>query len=225
MLTNEMKDILEAAKKAGWVLEPDAKRLFAQAGLNVPVYKVAQTKKTAIQMAAEVGFPVVVKVVSPQVLHKSDVGGVKVGLTNLQEIEDAFDAFSQFEGFEGMLIEEMASGVELIIGGKIDDQFGPVVLLGIGGTSVEIYQDTAIRMAPLKEQDARAMIENLQGKSLLRGYRGADPINETRLCEILVSFSHLLMEMGDHLDSIDLNPVMCTKDRCVIADARIILTQ
>jgi len=223
MLTNEIKNILESSQKEGWVLEPDAKKIFAQSGMDVPNFRVATTEEEAVAMASEIGYPVVAKIVSPKALHKSDVGGVKVGLKNEQEIKETFTAFSQFEGFTGLLIEEVVSGVEMIFGAKIDGQFGPVVLLGIGGTSVEIYQDTAIRMAPLRDVDGPSMIESLKAKKLLRGYRGADPIDEDRLCQMLSAFSTLVVDMADSIESIDLNPVMCTTDRCVIADARIIL--
>jgi acyl-CoA synthetase (NDP forming) len=122
-----------------------------------------------------------------------------------------------------MLVEEILTGMELIIGAKIDFQFGPIVILGIGGTAVEIYQDTSIRMAPLTPKDVLSMIKNLKAHRLIEGYRGSEPVNLNKLTEIVVTFSDLLMELEDVVESIDLNPVMCSSKKCIVADARIML--
>ena len=118
----------------------------------------------------------------------------------------------------------MLSGHELIVGAKIDYQFGPVILLGIGGTGVEIYQDTVIRMAPLRERDVPAMLGCLRGGRLLTSHRGLPGVSIPRLTEMMLRFSALVMDLGDRIESIDLNPVFCSAERCVVADARIILT-
>jgi acyl-CoA synthetase (NDP forming) len=119
----------------------------------------------------------------------------------------------------------MAGGIELIVGAKIDDQFGPVILMGLGGTGVEIYQDVAIRMAPLVQPDVKSMIDSLKGRRLLDGYRGADAVDRTKLTRTLLNFSKLVMEIQDQIESIDLNPVLCSAQACVVADARIILNK
>jgi len=225
MVTNEMKDILSASAPWGWVLEPDAKRLFSLAGFDVPRYGLAGTPDEAASLAAGIGFPVVAKVVSPKVLHKSEVKGVVVGIDSDEKLFGAFNRLSKIEGFTGMLVEEMvAGGLELIIGAKTDQQFGPMVLLGIGGVGVEIYRDTSLRMAPLDEKDAVSMVKSLKAHKLLEGYRGSDPIAMDVLVQTLKRFSELIMDLEGLIDSIDLNPVMCTASRCIIADARIILT-
>jgi acetate---CoA ligase (ADP-forming) subunit beta len=223
MLNKEIISIIENFKNLGWVLEPEAKRLFSAAGLSVPEYVWARTPDEAVEFAHQTGYPVVAKVVSPAVIHKSDVGGVIVGINSDGELGKAFNAFKALDGFDGMLVEEMVSGRELIIGAKIDYQFGPVVLLGIGGTGVEVYQDVTMRMTPITGKDVTSMIESLKGKGLITGFRGSEPVNIKGLTDMITGFSSLVTDLEDQIQSIDLNPVICSGKRCVIADARIIL--
>jgi hypothetical protein len=122
-----------------------------------------------------------------------------------------------------MLVEEMVSGLELIVGAKNDYQFGPVILFGMGGVLVEIYRDIVLRMAPLSQGDIDSMMRCLKARRLLEGYRGSNPINFKELKELLVNFSNLVMDLENFFESIDLNPVICSIDRCVVADARILL--
>jgi hypothetical protein len=179
----------------------------------------------AIQFAEETGYPVVAKVVSPKVVHKSDKNGVEIGIDHEGKLKDTFRRFSQIDGFAGMLVEEMISGTELIVGAKIDDQFGPIVLMGVGGTGVEIYKDVALRMAPLVPKDIESMIGCLKARRLLEGFRGSKPVNRRELDRLLMTFSDLVMDLEGFIDSIDLNPVICSPTRCVVADARIMLRQ
>jgi acyl-CoA synthetase (NDP forming) len=223
MLNQEIVNILVHSSKHGWVLEPDAKHIFKLFGLDVPNYALAKTLEDAIGFAHELRYPVVGKVVSPEVVHKSDVGGVALGIDNDRTLTETFERFSSLSGFHGMLVEESLSGFELIVGAKIDHQFGPVVLLGIGGTGVEIYRDTALRMVPLRPQDVSSMVKGLKGHQLLEGYRGAAPVDLQQLTHMLMAFSELVMQIEPYIESIDLNPVMCTADRCVVADARMML--
>jgi acyl-CoA synthetase (NDP forming) len=207
----------------GWVLEPEAKRLLSLTGISVPRFAWPKTPEEAVAAAESIHYPLVAKIVSPEIVHKSDAGGVTVGIQNDAELIEVFNRYSQFKGFAGVLIEEMVAGFELILGAKIDYQFGPVVLLGIGGTSVEVYQDTAIRMAPLSASDAREMIDGLKGSKLLKGYRGAEAVDISQLADLMIGFSKLVMDLEDLIESIDLNPVKCTGQYCVVADARIML--
>jgi len=117
----------------------------------------------------------------------------------------------------------MVEGIELIVGAKVDHQFGPVILLGIGGTSAEIYRDTILRMAPINHGDIESMVRGLKAHRLLEGYRGSQPINLEELTRLMILFSNLVMNLEPHIESIDLNPVICSSKRCVVADARIIL--
>ena len=225
MLRDEIKDILLASRELGWVLEPEAKRLFSIAGLDVPKFTWATDLKEAVRFAQDIGYPVAAKVVSPHALHKSDVGGVAVGINSDEKLSETFARFSKFDGFTGMLVEEMVSGVELIVGAKIDYKFGPVILLGMGGIGVEIYRDTTLRMAPLKEKDVDSMLKDLKAHQLLEGYRGSEPVNLTELKAMVVTFSSLVMEIEGLIESIDLNPVLCSSKKCVVADARIMLKE
>ena len=225
MLKKEMAQILDSWEETGWVPEPDAKRFFSLAGFDVPRFTWARKPDEACGFAAEIGYPVVAKVVSPRIMHKSDVGGVEVGITGDERLREVFERFSVMDGFDGIVVDETLRGVELIIGATVDVQFGPVVLLGIGGVGVELYKDTAIRMAPLEAKDVRSMVQGLTARSLLEGFRGSEPVNEEIFTELVVSFSKLVMELESRIESIDLNPVMCTSRRCVIADVRIVLAR
>lgn len=218
-----MTEILTASKDRGWVLEPEAKRIFSWIGLDVPRFIWTTRVDEALRFAREIGYPLVGKVVSPRILHKSDRNGVVVGIKRDEELAETFERFRRMEGFAGLLVEEMVSGVELIVGSKVDYQFGPVILLGIGGTGVEIYRDVSLRMAPLNSKDIESMVRCLKAHRLLEGYRGSGPVNLSKLEEFLTMFSGLVMELEKSVESIDLNPVICSSKRCVIADARIIL--
>ena len=224
-MKKEIRDILFASKDVGWVLEPQAKRLFSMVGLNVPRFTMSSTVEEAVRFAHKIGYPIVAKVVSPRIVHKSDCDGVAVGIDTDGELTETFTRFSQIEGFVGVLVEEMMSGLELIVGAKIDYQFGPMILLGIGGTGVEIYRDITMRMAPLRERDVESMVKGLKASPLLEGYRGSEPINLSELTRLLITFSELVMELEEFIESIDLNPVICSSTTCVVADARIMLKE
>lgn len=224
MLKNRIKTVLDTSRTRGWVSEPDAKGLLAEVGLTVPRFTTVTDPGRIQTAAADIGFPVVAKVVSTRILHKSDLGGVKTGITGPEELAAVFKKFCRMDGFEAMLIEEMVSGLELIIGAKIDEQFGPVVMLGMGGTGVEIYQDISFRMAPIGSEDVASMIKCLKGSRLLSGYRGGVVVNLNELTRTLICFSEFVMAAAEMIESIDLNPVMCSAERCVVADARIILS-
>jgi len=223
MLKKSIRSILASSRKQGWVLEPEAKRLLSLAGLAVPKFTWASKLEGALKAAQRIGYPVVGKIVSPQVLHKSDVGGVVTHIDGEAALKKVFQRFTKLKGFAGILVEEMLAGTELIVGAKIDYQFGPVILLGIGGTEAELYQDISLRMAPLQETDVAAMVKCLRAHQFLEGYRGSAPVNMPALTRLLMAFSVVVMKLEDEIESIDLNPVMCMADRCVVADARIML--
>jgi len=225
MLNNQIKTVLEASRARGWVTEPDAKHLLSAAGLTVPRFTTVTEPGEIESAAAGIGFPLAAKIVSGRILHKSDHGGVKTGITTKNELTAAFERFSRLDGFEAMLVEEMVSGLELIIGAKIDEQFGPVVLLGIGGTGVEIYQDVSLRMAPVGPDDVASMIKGLKAGRLLSGYRGGVVVDADELTRTMICFSEFVMASAEMIVSIDLNPVMCSAEKCVVADARIMLPE
>ncbi len=223
MLKKEIRAILEKSRKWGWVLEPDAQRILSLYGFKTPKFSVATTEGEAVAASRKIGYPVVAKIVSPAVVHKSDVKGVVVGIKDDETLIRTLARLSKIDGFAGMLIAEMVKGVELIIGAKNDFQFGPMVLLGMGGVGVEIYKDVSLRMAPVKTKDAERMIGELTARQLLTGYRGSEPINLNALTKTIVQFSKLIMDLADVVESVDLNPVMCNAKSCIVADARIML--
>jgi len=223
MLKHDIADILKRSSEQGWVMEPDAKSIFSIAGIDVPRFTWAKDLDSALSFADRIGYPVVAKIVSPEVIHKSDVGGVVPNILDAGRLTEVFNSFSRMKGFAGVLVEEMLTGVELIVGAKVDYQFGPVMLLGIGGTSVEIYRDTSLRMVPLRASDIDSMIADLKAHQLLEGYRGSEPVNKEALRRMLLSFSELVMDLAETIESIDLNPVFCSATGCTVADARIIL--
>jgi hypothetical protein len=221
----EVPAILEAAHTAGWVIEPLARRILEAYDLPVTRSSWAHSVEQAAAEADRIGYPVVAKVVSPEVVHKSDVGGVAVGVGNPAELTSAWVHMASLPAFEGVLIDEMVRGVELIIGAKQDPQFDTVVLVGIGGTAVEVYQDVAIRMAPLSRSEAEAALASLKGRVLLGEHRGAPPVHREQLLDLLVRFSEMAHDLGAWVDSIDCNPVFCSPERAVVADVRIILPE
>lgn len=223
MLKKEIKNILDRSRQWGWVLEPDAQRIFSLYGFRIPRYDVVSDPQKAVAVARKIGYPVVAKIVSPAIVHKSDVQGVVVGIKDDRTLLETLERLKQLNGFSGMLIGEMVKGLELIIGAKNDFQFGPVILLGMGGVGVEIYKDVALRMAPLDMCDTENMIRSLTARKLLAGYRGSEAVNEDALKKTLLKFSRLMMDLQDLVESIDLNPVMCTAKACTIVDSRIML--
>lgn len=225
MLSPETEQILSAAREHGWVLEPQAKKLLAVRGIQVPRSRWVRSRAGLPAAGAEIGYPLVVKVVSPAIVHKSDHEGVATGITGEEQLERFFARWEGMDRFEGVLVEETVSGLELIMGAKIDIQFGPVILLGLGGTGVEIYKDATLRMAPLGAEDVASMLRSLRASPLLEGYRGRPPVHRQALTDTLLRFSELVMDLTDRITSIDLNPVFCSSERCVVADARIMLKE
>jgi len=223
VLTEVIEKIVSDAKGTGWILEPQAKRLLSLAGLEVPRFFSAATVEEAIRFAKEIGYPLVGKVVSPKVIHKSEKNGVELDIHSDRKLRETFHRFSKIEGFVGMLVEEMVSGIELIVGAKNDYQFGPVVLFGIGGVWVEIYRDVVLRMAPLSQRDIDSMVRCLKARPLLEGYRGSHPVDLEALNKLLLAFSDLVMDLEPKMESIDLNPVICSSERCIVSDARVML--
>jgi hypothetical protein len=223
MLKKEIKQILRKSKRWGWVLEPDAQKILSLCGFDTPKYSVAKNSSDALSAVQKIGYPVAAKIVSPAIVHKSDVHGVVVGIRDDQALLATLARFQKMEAFTGMLIAEMVKGLELIIGAKNDIQFGPMIMVGMGGVGVEIYKDVALRMAPLKNRDVDNMLNELAARKLLAGYRGKEAVSISALKKTIIGLSGLVMDMRDFVESVDLNPVMCGAKSCIIADARIML--
>lgn len=214
-MTDQDRAVLGASQEAGWVLEPDAKALLSRHEIPVPQSVVTRQLDQALAFLQETAGPVVIKAVSPAIVHKTEFNAVVTHVTDPVELEAQMTRLLTLEGCEKVLVEEMVFGTEVFVGSKNDAQFGPVVVLGVGGTAVEVYNDVAIRMAPLTPWDVRSMIDSLKGAQFLTGFRGGAGINLEALVEMVVRFSHLAMALEPNLQTIDLNPVICTPKDCV----------
>jgi acyl-CoA synthetase (NDP forming) len=210
--------------------EIESKDLINKAGIPVVETKLATTKKQAVEISKEIGFPVALKIISPDILHKSDSGGVKLGLTSAAQVGKAYgemldSAKKLFPGalIQGVSVQKMARpGVEVIIGMTRDAQFGPVLMFGLGGILVEVLKDVSFRVVPLTERDAHEMIREIKGYPLLEGYRGQEAADVTFLEDMLVKLS-VFLEKHPEISELDLNPVFAYKDGAVAIDARIII--
>ena len=214
------------------VTEEAAKSILRSYGITVPRYALVGTAGEAAKQAARIGFPLVMKIVSPQILHKTDVGGVRVGLKSAAEVRKAFDEMhgrlSRKKGVDvkGVLLERMVpkdDGVELIVGLQNDPQFGPVIMVGLGGILTEVVRDVAFRMLPITESDAVSMLDELKGSKLLAGFRGSKPIDRRMVAKTLVRIGRMGMDCAPYFDSIDLNPVIVYPKRHAAVDAKFIL--
>ncbi|MFC2060411.1 acetate--CoA ligase family protein [Chloroflexota bacterium] len=226
------QQVIEKAKSEGRGLltEIEAKELLKQAGINVVDTKLATSKEETISISKQFGFPVALKIASPDVIHKSDAGGVKLGLKTSKQAGIAYDdiikAISEKYPqamIQGVSVQKMARpGVEVIIGMSKDAQFGPVLMFGLGGILVEILKDVSFRIVPLTRRDAREMIREIKGYPLLEGYRGQEPVDVLNLEELLLKISNFV-EQNPEVKELDLNPIFAYSDGAVAVDARIIL--
>lgn len=224
--------IVQRARAEGRLLlsEIEAKQMLADAGIPVAPAQLATTADDAAELANGMGYPVVLKVVSPQITHKSDVGGVELGLASAEEARAAFErivasATQHVAGaqVEGVAVQRMEKpGIEVIIGMTKDPQFGPVLMFGLGGVLVEVLKDVAFRIVPINERDARQMVHEIKGYPLLEGYRGQDPADVAKLEQLLLKVSSFI-EQHPEIDELDLNPVFACRDGAVAVDARIVL--
>ena len=218
------------SKKEVVLNEVEAKNVLKKAGIPVIEARLAKTKKEAIAISKEVGFPVVLKIISPDIIHKSDAGGVKLGLESVSKVGSAFSEMMASikknipgAGIEGVSIQKMAtSGVELIIGMNKDPQFGPVIMFGLGGILVEVLKDVSFRLVPVSKLDAAEMISEIKGYALLRGYRGQKPVDIASLENLIVKVSEFI-EKNPDIEELDLNPLFADGKDIVAADARIVL--
>lgn len=224
--------IISAARKEGRtaLTEIEAKKLLTEAGIACTDIKLAKTAKEAATAAKKMGFPVVLKIVSQDILHKTDVGGVKLNLNNEEEVSKAFDEIVKSAKkhkpkakIDGVSVQPMARpGTEVIIGMSKDQQFGPVLMFGLGGILVEVLKDVSFRIVPLTRRDAREMIKEIKGYPVLQGYRGHEPANIEMLEEILLKVSEFVEKLPD-IKELDINPLFAYKDGALALDARVIL--
>jgi len=230
-----MGDPLAAARADGrtTLTEAEGKRLLATEGIETPEFAVCADVAAAREAASDIGLPVVVKVASPAVTHKSEWAdgiGVATGLDSLDVVEGAagaiFDAAAERGLDADVLVEaslDVDAGTEVIVGGLRDPSFGPVVLAGLGGVFTEIFEDTSHRLAPIDEREARAAVESLQAAPLLSGYRGADPADLNAMARVVATVGDLVVERD--VAEIDVNPVLATPNGAVALDAMVVLAE
>ena len=196
--------------------------------IQLPEYEIARTQNDIIPVSKKIGYPQAMKIVSPDITHKSDVGGVETKINNDKDAEEAYAKIlhnikknKPGARITGFLIQKMFSGTEIIIGMKRDQQFGPVILFGLGGIFVEIMQDVAMRIAPVKIDDAIEMIKEIKTYPILEGARGTKPADIRKIAEIIIKVSELSMKEKS-IKEIDLNPIIIDGKEATIIDVRII---
>jgi acetate---CoA ligase (ADP-forming) subunit beta len=227
---NAREIIAQAKERNRSLLEPEAYALLAAYDIPVLDYRLATSSEEAGTMAGEIGFPVVMKVVSPDVIHKSDSGGVKLNIEDPESASRGYDDILKAvaeavpeAAIEGILIAPMISGgVEVIMGMLRDPQFGPAVMFGLGGIFVEILKDVVFEIAPVERPEAERMIKSIKGYPLLAGARGSQPCHIESLIDIVTGLSRLALELPE-IKEIDLNPVLATPERSFCLDARLLL--
>ncbi|HEY4712137.1 MAG TPA: acetate--CoA ligase family protein [Dehalococcoidia bacterium] len=226
------QSVIDRAKTEGRkvLTEVEAKDLLKQAGVNVVETKLAVSKEEAVSISKQLGYPVALKIASADVVHKSDAGGVKLGLTTAAQVGKAYSDImksikTQYPDakIQGVSVQKMAQpGIEVIIGVSRDAQFGSVMMFGLGGILVEILKDVSFRIMPLERRDARDMIKEIKGYPALAGYRGQEPTDLAKLEEMILKVS-AFVEKHPEVEQIDLNPVFAYSDGAIAVDARIIL--
>lgn len=210
--------------------EFESKKILKQAGIPVVETKLAKTQKEAVSLSQKMGFPVALKIISPDVIHKSDSGGVKLSVNSVSEVKKAYDEIlkkikKQYPTalVHGISVQKMVRvGTEVIVGTSKDPQFGPVIMFGLGGIFVELLKDVSFRVIPVERRDVQEMIQEIKGYPLLQGYRGKEPANITALVEIILKISKLIEE-NPQIKELELNPIFVYQDKAVGVDARIIL--
>ena len=224
---------LDTARSAGrgCLTESESLMLLAAYGIPVERARVATTREAAIVIACELGFPVVMKVVSRDISHKSDVGGVVLGINDEQEAAQAYDAIMRetkqhapTARVDGVLVmRRVTGGRETIVGVTRDPSFGPLVMFGLGGIYAEVLRDVVFRIAPLTALDARAMVNGIRGLALLDGVRGQDPSDKAALCDVVRRIAQLAIDFPE-IAEVDVNPLLAFHDHVVAVDCRVILT-
>jgi len=219
-------------KTARVLTEIESKELVKQAGVPVNDTLLAESEAAAVAIARRLGFPVVLKVISSGIVHKSDIGGVKLALKSPDEVKAAYHgilaaARAKYPDakIDGVSVQKMAPpGVEVIIGVSRDPQFGPVVMFGLGGVTVEVYKDVSLRVVPLRRRDAAEMLREIRGYPLLTGYRGRAPVDTRSLEDMLLEVSRFVQKHPE-IRELDLNPVICYPDGALAVDARVVVEQ
>jgi acyl-CoA synthetase (NDP forming) len=213
-----------------FLLETESKNILREYGVPVTEFRLASNQEEATRFADELGYPIVLKIVSPDIIHKSDVGGVIINLNSPEEVQKAYAQIllnvhksKAKANILGVLVQKMApESTEVIVGAIKDPQFGPALMFGLGGIFVEILKDVAFRIAPINTDEAREMITEVKAYPLLKGYRNTPPADIDAITDILLKISKLIMDC-QNIKELDLNPIMVYEKGAITVDARIIL--
>lgn len=229
---NKTSEIIAQVRREGRkaLLEAEAKTICMKYHIPVTTFKLAKNKEEAVEFAERIGFPVVLKIVSPDIIHKSDAGGVIVNLKNTAEVRNAYrkilenaKKYDSAAKIVGVLVQEMApQSTEVIVGAIKDPQFGQTLMFGLGGIFVEILKDVTFRIAPITREDAYEMITKIKAYPLLKGYRKTPPADLDTIINVLLNASKLVMDYPE-IKELDLNPIMAYEKGAKTVDARIIL--
>jgi len=213
--------------------EIEAKQVFSAYGLPITKSKLAKTEEEAVAFAKEIGYPIVMKIVSPEILHKSDAGGVKVNVNDEKTVRESFQAilknakaFKADANIHGVVIQEMAPwGTEVILGSVNDPTFGPTAMFGLGGIFVEVLKDVTFRVAPFSKNQAMSMLNEIKAAPILRGVRGEKPRDREVLADTICRYANMIFDLQDEIAESDANPVLVYEEGqgLKVADARIIL--
>lgn len=197
-----------------------AKNLVQKYGIKFAAGSAAGNEKELANAVKRTGFPLVMKVLSPRITHKTDAGGVKTGIESLQEARKAFKAMKKLKGFEAVYVQRQLKGKEIIIGGKTDSQFGPAVLFGLGGIFVEVFKDFSLRVCPITLKDADEMVKEIKGYAILKGARGEKAVNIPEIKQCILRASRLMMKEKPR--ELDINPLFADEKEVVAVDARVV---
>jgi acetyltransferase len=230
-----VRALFEQVRESGRVElgELEAREVIEAYGMRLPQSRLARSPEQAVQIASEIGYPVVMKISSPDILHKSDIGGVKVGLGDAVAVRDNFELieyrarkYSTNARVWGMLIQEMVpKGREMLVGVSRDPQFGPLVAVGMGGIYVEVLKDVAFRLAPISKQEVAEQIRSIRTFPLLRGVRGDLPADIAAIEDVVLRISQLVSDFPEIVE-MDINPLVVHNqgEGAIVLDARIILS-
>ena len=229
---NKTSTVISQARREGRkaLLETEAKAICMEYAIPVTTFKLAKSEEEAAEFAGQIGFPVVLKIVSPDILHKSDAGGVMVNLKNAVEVRNAYGKilenakkYNSAAKIVGVLVQEMApQSTEVIVGAIKDPQFGQTLMFGLGGIFVELLKDVTFRVAPITQEDAHEMVIKVKAYPLLKGYRNTPPADIDAIINVLLNTSKLVMDYPE-IKELDLNPIMAYEKGAKTVDARIIL--
>jgi acyl-CoA synthetase (NDP forming) len=229
---NNASKIISQARREGRkaLLETEAKAICMEYAIPVTTFKLAKSEEEAVEFAGQIGFPAVLKIVSPDIIHKSDAGGVIVNLKSAVEVRNAYGKilenakkYDVAAKIVGVLVQEMApQSTEIIVGAIKDPQFGQTLMFGLGGIFVELLNDVTFRVAPITQEDAKEMVTEIKAYPLLKGYRNTPPADIAAIINVLLNTSKLVMDYSE-IKELDLNPIMVYEKGAKTVDARIIL--